>query len=1017
MASAARRGIVVAVTFLVLVVLGAGVSFVIGDALGIRSEPAPQMSSAAVPPSAAASAVSPPRLTVDAPEGVRTRLAIEELTDATASAGSTTGVATLTVTAGGGSDADDGYTLTGTSDALRIEATSETGAVRGIYDIAAQIRAGRPIVEHLGESVTSKLPLRMVDLGAVGVAADPAEWESGTNYSHASGAFEDAYLPAAPYIDERALEADYAEWDDFLRHSVALGYNAVAWPGFIEYVTFAGAPGGGVYAEGDEHIARAEALVKAFSPFWDRARELGVKVYLRTDMLALTPQLSDYFDARFGSADTSNPELWSVYTSALEQLYEQQPGLSGVLIRVGEGGSIYQEPGWDYYSALAVRSVSAVQTMLDAFLAGAEASDREVIFRTWSVGIGDVGDMHTDPVSYDAVFETVSSPRLIVSTKYTLGDFYSWLPLNNTLEIGDQRRIIEFQARREFEGFGAFPNDLGPELQGALQSLLAENPRIEGVWTWTQDGGPWRAGPMSLYLKTGFWQLSEHNTLTAAALARDPAADLDEITQGWARRYFSEDPATVDAIVRAMASSRDAIRQGLYLQPFAENRVFAVGLEPPPQMWLFEWDILTGDSATPDTMYSIVGDRTDEAIELGEQAVATAEGMRDGVQATDAATWRDPGIRAAFTAALEYEVDTLRLLSTYRTMFLRQAQWHDDGSAESYARWQGARDEYVAQAAAHLASYEGDVAHPAWNLTAATLGVDRADRDLAMSWSARILLVFALAWVVIGMLSARTRLVGRPGAGAARATWLASTRPWRARESTLGMRPLDRGLAIIVPGALLVATRGVQTSFLAPAHLLLTLGAWLVFVVTMLLLLRGRSAWPVITAVAGVTMLRCILTLLALSFTGPGGYWFGFWTDPARRTAYVSLAVAAFLWTFVAAGWAYSSQVGARRATGSVLAAVGAGLAVPAAIVAVIGLEPALTVWNDQMGLLPWGLARILGITTYLEIPASSAGWAAALGGFICAVGLAMALTGRADSSGVVGRRSDRGEEPRLRGR
>ncbi|MFC7485106.1 hypothetical protein ACFQX7_40615 [Luedemannella flava] len=37
-------------------------------------------------------------------------------------------------------------------------------------------------------------------------------------------------------------------------------------------------------------------------------------------------------------------------------------------------------------------------------------------------------------------------------------------------------------------------------------------------------------------------------------------------------------------------------------------------------------------------------------------------------------------------------------------------------------------------------------------------------------------------------------------------------------------------------------------------------------------------------------------------------------------------------------------------------------------MVATIGLERALTVWNDQLALLPWGLSRILGITVHLGI-------------------------------------------------
>ena len=72
--------------------------------------------------------------------------------------------------------------------------------------------------------------------------------------------------------------------------------------------------------------------------------------------------------------------------------------------------------------------------------------------------------------------------------------------------------------------------------QEALQRFLTANPRVEGIWTWTQDGGPWRAGPLSLELKAGFWQLYELNTELAVRLARDPDADPAAITADWARR-------------------------------------------------------------------------------------------------------------------------------------------------------------------------------------------------------------------------------------------------------------------------------------------------------------------------------------------------------------------------------------------------------------------------------------------------------------------------------------------------
>ena len=199
----------------------------------------------------------------------------------------------------------------------------------------------------------------------------------------------------------------------------------------------------------------------------------------------------------------------------------------------------------------------------------------------------------------------------------------------------------------------------------------------------------------------------------------------------------------------------------------------------------------------------------------------------------------------------------------------------------------------------------------------------------------------------------------------------ASTRPWRARESTLGhaaARPLAaarraRGPAGRDPrGADLVPVVGAPRRRPRRVARLRSswCGCWS----------RRRSPWPVIAAVGGVVVLRCIVTLFALSFTGPGGYWFAFWTEPTRahrlhrgRVRPVRLAVRR------RGLGARRRRSARRRATGIVLAGVGCGLAIPAVVVAVVGLETALTVWNDEMGLLPWGLARILGITVYLDIP------------------------------------------------
>ncbi len=231
----------------------------------------------------------------------------------------------------------------------------------------------------------------------------------------------------------------------------------------------------------------------------------------------------------------------------------------------------------------------------------------------------------------------------------------------------------------------------------------------------------------------------------------------------------------------------------------------------------------------------------------------------------------------------------------------------------------------------------------------------------AAPWVARGLLVLSVVWVGIGMVAARTRLVRRPGAAAARATWIASTRPWRARESSLGLLPLDRWLMIVVPGGILVATRVVQTPREGMWSVVLAVAGWLVFALAVRLLLGRRSPWPIIAAVGGALVLRCVIALVPVSLSGPDGVLVELWSIPALRALYLTVAFALVAWVFVAAGWSLSAQIGRRRAAGVVLAGMGAASALPAATVALLGASTALRSWNEQIGILPWHVSRWSG--------------------------------------------------------
>ncbi|WP_328472937.1 hypothetical protein OHA21_11205 [Actinoplanes sp. NBC_00393] len=865
----------------------------------------------------------------------------------------------LTVTVTGDSD-DESYRLDRAGSGFTLTAAGESGAAAGLYAVGDQLRSGVPL--RTG-SVTPELGLRLTDAGSVGREADPEGWQGGTDYSLNSDIVTSALLPQAPWVDPAAVDEIAAEFRQFIDHSAAQGYNGVVVPGFLEYVTF----GETVYVAGDPHIARAQAMVQAFRPVFQYAADMGMRVYFMTDMLALSGPLEAYLETQ--------DDPWPIYQAGLRELFAGMPFAAGLMIRIGEGGSAYQAPGWDYYSQIAVTTTEQVQAMLKAFLAVAGETGRDIIFRTWTVGVGAVGDLHTNPDSYAEVLGDLTDPHLIVSTKFTLGDFYSHLPLNTTLTVGPQRRIVEFQGRREFEGFGSLPNDLTALHASALRELLAANENIEGVWFWTQDGGPLRAGPRTLYLRTGFWQLYDLNAYAMGRLARAPDADPGEVTADWVRQTFSTDPGTVAAIVRMFAASREAVTKGLYLTPYADYAVKALGLEPPPMMWIFEWDIVTGDSAVLSSIYEISRDDLDATIAEGDRAIAVAAEQRTLVAGTDPASWRDPALRMQLLDALDYQSDLYATLGAYRTMFLRRTQWLDTGSGTARQQWEAAEIAYAEARDTYVQKWDGDLDLPAYNFTAADLGSDRFDRDPAMAILAAVLLALLLI----------SALVPWPPI---RALWRAASMPWKAPPAPTRTA---RWVAILLPAAVLLLSREIFTWFAAPAHLLATLGAWLVFALVARLLVRGRDPYAMWTVIGGVALLRTVLLLAVLAARGPGHYWLGFWTNPGARTAYVIVAFAGFAWLFVATGSVLRTQYAwsRRRVAGGVLLVLGAPMLALGVLIWSVGLETALSTWNDQMALLPWGLHRILGIVTFLGIPPALPVWITAFGAGLVLLGAA----------------------------
>jgi hypothetical protein len=809
-------------------------------------------------------------------------------------------------------------------------------------------------------------------------------------------------------VDGVGFERVAKDWRTYVERMVGYGNNAIAVPLLLELIDFdrAGRPQAetraAVYEPGSPFRARHAAVRRLVALLFEWTQRRGMQVFLSSDMLALTPPLQKYLHdlapaANAVGIDASDPVVWSVYRAGLEELFDELPSIGGVIIRIGEGGSLYHSGRWPYRSEMGVRDAAGLQAMLRGLLPVFEARRKTLVLRTWSVGVGGLGRLHVDPQVYEAVLGGIDSPALIISTKFTAGDFFSYLPLNPTLASGRHRRLIELQARPEFEGFGAFPNFLGEEYARALRILTQANPQIVGTYLWTQLGGPVRAGPRSLYPLHGFWLWTDANVFVASRLALDPGADLRALERQWVTMTFGGDERVAEAVQRVLTDTREAVRTGFYIRPFAESELRLRRLELPPLMWIFEWDMVGGWHSLLSLVYRGSRGAVSAAIEEGDAAASTVRSARGALRAALASN----GLRhcgqmcADALRSLEYQETLFDALAAWRQAFLNYYRWLETGDRTAWVQWTSGRQRFSSAASDHVARFGRDLDFPAFDLSSATRAASVAARGAWARRAAGLLMLAAIATVLLGNLPERRQ----PSRGA----WAACVRfaqtaclaaaPWNLAPPRLdwrwsmGVAGIALALAAFVVGAL----TGFTSAWLSVAPLIVLGTVGLVFELTAIGPAREERGRMVASAMR--PLIPGLLVLIALiAYLDPMGFWYRFWLSASFRVGVLTVLLAMPLWTVLAV-LAEPPRAGSRRVLGGLLAAAGAAL-----LVVTMLLPPWVTTLralDSPLNVAPATETMLFALRTYVgvSLDAGRAPWIG--GGLLLAAGYAISRVSR----------------------
>ncbi|MGD1978215.1 MAG: hypothetical protein PVJ98_02385 [Akkermansiaceae bacterium] len=356
----------------------------------------------------------------------------------------------------------------------------------------------------------------------------------------------------------------------------------------------------------EETVAlRTAFFAEKFHELVSMLREKGLRVFMTSDVVTLSPGVVE----RLGS---SRGARRAFYLDVLRRFFREFPEVEGVILRIGESDGLDVHD--QLRSELHLRSAKEANEFLKEVLPIAEAEDRTVILRTWTVGAHRIGDLIWRTGTLERLVEGIDSDHFVLSMKPGDTDFFRYLPLNEAFRNYRGLKILELQARPEYEGAGELPTFLGYEYEG-YRNALREVENVVGVSVWCQTGGWHRFRRMSFFGEGSPWV--ELNARVAMALFSGEES-VDEWLGG---RGLSTDFFRKLHLV---------IREGYYLPAFASQRIFFRRVRIPPLLHVY-WDTIFFIAPVRKLMRYFVPER-EEIIARGSKVGAVLDELVDEVQ-------------------------------------------------------------------------------------------------------------------------------------------------------------------------------------------------------------------------------------------------------------------------------------------------------------------------------------------------------------------------------------------------
>ncbi|WP_411846191.1 hypothetical protein AAFN60_00455 [Roseibacillus persicicus] len=323
---------------------------------------------------------------------------------------------------------------------------------------------------------------------------------------------------------------------------------------------------------GEAMNQKLEFFAKKFERLFAILTELGLQAWVTADVITLSPEAEKRVGNDFEARTAFFYDLYNRFC-------DRHPSVQGLILRIGESDGLDVED--ELRSNLHVRSAKEVNLFLRGLLPHAESRGKEIILRTWTVGAHRIGDLIWHRGRLSEALAGIESDHFILSMKPAESDFFRHLPLNKAFFGYPGPKILELQARREYEGAGEFPSWIGPDCE-QMRDELASATNMRGVSVWCQTGGWHRFTRLTFLDENALW--AEVNTRAAIDIFRHQLSANQSIAK-------LVGPEKGPAATELLEHTRHIVETLYYIPEFARQKLFFRRVRIPPLLHIY-WDSL-----------------------------------------------------------------------------------------------------------------------------------------------------------------------------------------------------------------------------------------------------------------------------------------------------------------------------------------------------------------------------------------------------------------------------------------